>query len=188
MQSFEKLIPGNYYHIYNRGINGEDLFKEAKNYPFFLKRLQKYLLPVSEIYAYCLLKNHFHLLVKIKETATTEVSIPFSHFFNSYAQAINKAYGRSGGLFTTPFKRKHVTNENHLTWLIWYIHANPERHKMAADFRKWPWSSYHAILANQIGFIESSQVLRFFEGIKNFETFHTSNKKDIAELVIETNS
>jgi putative transposase len=57
---------GAFYHVYNRGINGEDLFKEARNYPYFLKLYAKYIPPVAETYAYCLLKNHFHLLIRVR--------------------------------------------------------------------------------------------------------------------------
>lgn len=53
------LFPGHYYHIYNRGNNGEDIFLEARNYDYFLNLYQKYISPIAETFAYCLLKNHF---------------------------------------------------------------------------------------------------------------------------------
>lgn len=55
------------YHIFNRGNNGENIFIEDKNYYYFLGLLKKHILPIADIYAYCLLKNHFHLLLKIKD-------------------------------------------------------------------------------------------------------------------------
>lgn len=58
---------GHYYHIYNRGNNKENIFIEERNYVYFLQLLKIYILPVADVYAYCLLKNHFHLLVRIKE-------------------------------------------------------------------------------------------------------------------------
>ncbi|HSM57092.1 MAG TPA: hypothetical protein VK879_13145 [Candidatus Sulfomarinibacteraceae bacterium] len=66
----EPLAPGTYYHIYNRGINDEIIFKEERNYPFFLKKMAHYILPVAEVYAYCLLPNHFHLLVRTHDDQT----------------------------------------------------------------------------------------------------------------------
>ena len=63
------LQPGRYYHIYNRGNNRENLFLEERNYRHFLKLYARYVAPVADTYAYCLLKNHFHLLVRIKEIA-----------------------------------------------------------------------------------------------------------------------
>lgn len=55
-----------FYHIYNLGINGENIFKTDRNYLFFLSKLSEFLIPVCDVYAYCLMPNHFHLLVKIK--------------------------------------------------------------------------------------------------------------------------
>jgi len=56
-----------YYHIYNRGNNYENIFLEEKDYRHFLKLLEIYIIPVADIYAWCLMKNHFHLLIRIKE-------------------------------------------------------------------------------------------------------------------------
>ena len=61
------IEPGATYHIFNRGNNGEDIFKENENYLYFLDLIRKHLLSVCSIYAYCLLRNHFHLLLKGKE-------------------------------------------------------------------------------------------------------------------------
>ena len=70
------LQPGEYYHIYNRGNNGETLFREQRNYPYFLKLYTKYIEPVAETYAYCLLKNHFHFLVRIKNWRSARTASP----------------------------------------------------------------------------------------------------------------
>ncbi len=64
---------GRFYHIYNRGINGCNLFRENENYEYFLHLYDKYISLVAETYAWVLMRNHFHLLVKIKE----EGNIPF---------------------------------------------------------------------------------------------------------------
>ena len=70
----EPLQPGQYYHIYNRGINGEPLFREERNHRHFLKLWAKYIEPLADTYAYCLLNNHFHFLVRIKELETGPIS------------------------------------------------------------------------------------------------------------------
>ena len=67
--------PGEYYHLYNRGVNRERIFFEPENYLFFLRRLREHLVPVLEIVAYCLMPTHYHLLVHVKQTSqTSEVS------------------------------------------------------------------------------------------------------------------
>ena len=58
---------GKYYHIYNRGINSGILFKEKNNYEHFLKLYDFHINPIAETYAWCLMKNHFHFLVRIKK-------------------------------------------------------------------------------------------------------------------------
>lgn len=62
----DPLEPGTFYHIYNRGINGTSIFFEHKNYKFFLEKYAKHITHVADTYAYCLLKNHFHFLIKTK--------------------------------------------------------------------------------------------------------------------------
>ena len=66
MIDYEPLHFGSFYHIYNRGINRERIFVEETNYEYFLKLIKKHILAIADIYAYCLLNNHFHLLVRIK--------------------------------------------------------------------------------------------------------------------------
>ena len=61
------IEPGRYYHIYNRGINSCNLFEENTNYEHFLRLYEKYIHPIADTYAWCLMKNHFHFLVRIKE-------------------------------------------------------------------------------------------------------------------------
>ncbi len=107
------LLPGNWYHIYNRGINGERLFYEEENYLYFLRLLTRYVLNVAEVYAYCLLVNHFHLLVRIFDQPAKPPHQVFSHLFNSYAQSINKRYDRTGSLFERPFHRRLIDSERY---------------------------------------------------------------------------
>ena len=66
MSSPPPLAYNCYYHIYNRGNNRENLFKQDRNYRYFLKLYAKHIEPIADTFAYCLLPNHFHLLVRIK--------------------------------------------------------------------------------------------------------------------------
>src|ERR1700741_477633 len=103
MQQLTPIIKGSVYHIYNRGINSCDIFNEKKNYQYFIERWIKYVSATVDTYAYCLMKNHFHVLVRIKpEDVYAELedggkyllnaSRQFSHAFNSYTQGFNKEY------------------------------------------------------------------------------------------------
>ena len=182
------LEPGNYYHVYNRGINGEPIFREERNYPYFLELYAKHISPIAETYAYCLLSNHFHFLLRINDTDQTgpvlisvdqtgPVSNPsrqFNNFFIAYAKAFNKAFQRTGGLFESPFKRKLVDNDRYFTYLVAYIHRNPQRHGFVDDYRVWPHSSYRAILSTQPTRIQRAAVLEWFDGRADFEQAHAA--------------
>ena len=78
------------YHIYNHAVGNEVLFKTDSNYQFFLSRLEKYLIDYIDLYAYFLLPNHFHLLIKVHPTRVNNprrvsISKQFSHIFNRYS-------------------------------------------------------------------------------------------------------
>lgn len=141
---------GHSYHIFNRGNNRENLFKEERNYHYFLKLMKKYLSPIAVIRAYCLMPNHFHLLLTIKTRdelprniqSPERVSRQIGTCFGTYTKAINKAYHRTGSLFEGRFSRSMVATDQYYQRLIQYIHHNPERHGLVDDFRKWPFSSY----------------------------------------------
>jgi putative transposase len=189
MTSPSPLQPGYYYHIYNRGNNHGDIFFEERNYSYFLSLLEKHILPVAEIYAYCLLKNHFHLLVRVRdmnEITTLKVletfrvskmdinyaSKKFSDFFNAYAKAINTAYGRTGSLFEHPFGRKLIDNSTYIKRVVIYIHQNPYKHHLIEDFKDWNYSSYHEFLSDQTTIIHRNIVDDWFEGEKQFKAAH----------------
>ena len=133
MQKLEDLQENRYYHIYNRGNNRKNLFLEERNYDFFLARYQKYICPVADTFAYCLLGNHFHLLIRVKPQerphrsplASGSPSRAFSNFFSSYTQSMNSLYGRTGSLFQERFRRKEVTGNDSLRAVMQYIHLNP---------------------------------------------------------------
>ena len=211
MQDLQPLEEGQFYHIYNRGINGENLFKEERNYAYFLQQYAKYLEPVVQTFAYCLLPNHFHLLVRVKtleervleknpalpETLTgleapvrisrITASRAFSHFFNSYTQSINKAYGRTGGLFETPFKRKQIENSRYFTAVVAYIHQNPERHQLIHDFREYRHSSYQGLLTSQPTKLQRNQVMDWFGRKENFLRSHDQKQPfpNLLDFLIE---
>ena len=133
------LEEGKFYHIYNQGNNKENIFYSLENYEYFLHKFDGYLSDLVEVYAYCLMPNHFHFLIRIKElrelesgssiskpakssrlgrfeTTNDTIDIPkiasnqFRLFFMSYSKSINKQLGRTGSLFRKNFKRKEITD------------------------------------------------------------------------------
>lgn len=175
------LLPGNWYHIYNRGINGETIFSDPRNYEYFLQLLVKHVLPVIEVFACCLLRNHFHLLVRILEEIEKQPHRAFSNWFNSYAQAFNKQQGRTGSLFERPFHRKLITSEKYRAQVVFYIHQNPKHHNICEDFRTYPHSSYKAILSTAPTHLQREIVLRWFGGHEGFVAYHKRGDDEIID-------
>ena len=203
MEIKQPILHGNYYHIYNRGNNGIDIFFENENYYHFLRLYAKYIEPIAETYAWCLLKNHFHLLVRIKEKVeivqneltysttekpkTIDPSRQFSHLFNAYTQAVNKRHNRTGSLFETTFERKLVSSEKYFQQLIFYIHNNPVHHGFVKQMSLYPWSSYETIISNKPTKLKRAEVIELFGDVENFLLYHNheQNSNEINNLIIE---
>jgi len=171
-----------------------------ENHHFFLRKYKEYLSPYLETYAWCLLSNHFHFLVRVKSfesitstlnsIETTSLTITekkflnnelnlseliegsFKRFFQSYALAFNKMHKRKGNLFYKPLKRLEVGSESHFNQAIVYIHANPVKHKIIKDFTTWKWSSYQAILSSTSTNLIRNEVLKWFGGKEQFIKTH----------------
>lgn len=193
----EPLLPSSRYHIYNHANGFELIFKNPENYKFFMERYEKYILPIADTLAYCLMPNHFHLLICIKNEKdivvamdgksllnkyySTESSIDrekiigqyiskqFANLFSSYTQAFNKVYGRMGSLFMKNFKRKLVDSEEYLKDLIIYIHQNPVKHGFVFNPVDWKYSSYGKILSDKETFLLKNEVIELFGDVDNFK-------------------
>jgi len=186
----ENLEFGKVYHVFNRAISNELLFKRKNDYHYFLRQLEKYILPVAKIYAYCLMPNHFHLLIYtreekdmnpklIKKYETSDrdpITQSFSNFFNSYSKSYNKIYNRKGRLFLYPFKRILVDDNDYLLVLISYIHRNPVHHRFTKNFSDWKYSSYKTMLSDGLTNIERSYIIDLFGGREGFISFHEKHK------------
>lgn len=161
-----------FYHVYNRGNGGERLFREGRNYAYFLRLYARYVEPVAETFAYCLLSNHFHLLVRIRPEPPSDPSRAFANFFSTYTKAFNRAYDRTGSLFQKPFRRVRVDDDRYLSHLVVYIHRNPQQHGLVADFRTWPHSSYRTLLSTRETRLRREAVLGWFGGRDGFVAAH----------------
>jgi putative transposase len=169
---------GTYFHIYNRGNNGENILVQQRNYAYFMELWWKHTYQVFETWAYCLLRNHFHIagLFKNKEDLTglklKDPSQYFSNFFNAYSRSINIAMDRTGALFERPFKRIPISNETYLMRLIVYIHQNPQKHKFEQDFRNWNYSSYQELIDSTPTRLQREKVLQLFGSREDFIRIH----------------
>ena len=180
---------GKCYHIYNKANGKERLFITKKDYYYFLKKMQRFLLPFVDIFAYCLIPNHFHLLVSIKnidevedtiknkiESDSFSLSKVFSNFFNSYTRSFNNTHNRKGKLFLTPFKKRLIADDNYLSYLICYINRNPIHHGLVDNYQDWDYSSYNVIISEKPTYLARNRVIAMFGSKKEFMTFHQLNK------------
>ena len=202
----ESLKPDAFYHIYSRANGNEALFVSDGNYRFFLEKYKLYIQPVANTYCYCLMPNHFHFLVQIKdeqelldffkkqdsnsnptgfENLSGLISKQFSYFLNSYAKAFNKQQQRKGSLFMRPFKRKKIISKKNLYNLIHYIHFNPIEAELCKNPEDWQYSSYSSLLSNSPTLLQREEVIKLFEDKDNFIFVHQQaieeeNLKDLA--------
>ncbi|TAE47791.1 MAG: hypothetical protein EAZ89_16875 [Bacteroidetes bacterium] len=194
------FLPDIYYHVYHHGNAEDNLFREKDNYRFFMKKYAEYLDAYVDTFAYCLMPNHVHFLVRIKtkdeilasldETASDEwrqklseqldsnyslrISNQFSHFLNSYAKAFNKRYNRIGSLFRNNINRKPITNKAYYQRVVQYIHANPVHHGFVQHPADWPYSSYHTILSEDPTWLRRETVREWFANSSAPMSLHTS--------------
>lgn len=184
-------IENGYYHIYNRGVEKRIIFQDDQDYKVFLTYLKVYLNPPRrpghrnviiknktfktytrplnnyhqqlELLAYCLIPNHFHLLVRQNENRIIESFM--RSLLTKYSVYFNKRYDRVGPLFQGPYKAVLVENDNQLLHLSRYIHLNPATTKVSPLYAlRRGYSSY----ADYIGkrntpWLKTKQILSFFK-------------------------
>ncbi len=193
------------YHVYNRTNNREKLFLSEENKYFFLRKLKELLSPVSGIYCWCLLPNHFHFLLRIKEekeiiaylgekekqqlTITEKKYLSgvilldeiiegcFKRFFQSYALSFNKVHSRSGNLFYKPFKRVRIDSDTQFTHVVIYIHANALKHKLCNDLTEWKWSSFHSLISDNPTTLLRNELMEWFGGREQFIKTHLESSR-----------
>lgn len=185
------FIPGEFYHVYNQSPSNKKMFIEEKNYCFFLHLIKKYLLAWIDLYTYCLIPNHFHLFIRIKDTGNAGemgsdvnriVTNQFRKLFIAYANTINKEYGTHGGVFSRPFKRILITSEAYFSQLIFYIHCNATHHNICAHPSKYRFSSYNSILSNKPTLLRREEVLDWFGGKESFISSHETMTIEFSKL------
>lgn len=198
-----------YYHLYNRGTDKREIFlNNLDRYRFLLglcsfnetERLSNKSLsslpieigpsinPIIKIHAYCLMDNHFHLLVEqIQDQGISK----FMHRLGTgYTNYFNIKHARTGSLFEGPFKARHISTTEYLLELCRYVHLNPIKYikeknqKKILEFAKnYQWSSFkNYISKNASSFVSTEKIFESFSSIRNFQIFHKEKLDHKLEL------
>ncbi len=183
-----------FYHAYNRGVNKQDIFLDDEDYEVFLNLFKRYLSnsPVQDssgreypwlkmdvqLLTFCLMPNHFHLLIFQREPkAMTEL---LRSVCTSYTVYYNKKYKRVGHLFQGSFKASLIDNDAYLQHISRYIHLNPK------NYKTWPFSSLPYYLGKKESeWIEVEPIIELFNSIDDYETF-LEDYKDYKQTLKET--
>ena len=147
------LTEGELYHVFNRGNNKQQIFFKEENYFYFIKGIRRYLIPCCDILCWCLMPNHFHLLIHANSSSTPlikdgsferqQFSQGIKQLLSSYTKAINKQEGRTGSLFQQKTKAICVTDsEQHKSIVFHYIHQNPMKAGLVKNMEDWEFSSF----------------------------------------------
>jgi putative transposase len=134
------LQTGNFYHVYNRGNNRQTIFFDRENYLYFLRLTRDHLILKSvDVVAYCLMPNHYHFLVYLRDETLSDSMKSLSL---AYTKAINKRFDRCGVLFQGRFQSILVSDRNYMVQLARYIHQNPVKAGLVQKPEEWEFSSY----------------------------------------------
>lgn len=217
MPSIKTLTPilgGRYYHIFNRGTNRQLIFYKEENYSYFLRLLNKYLSDYVHFLSFCLLPNHFHLVVKVRDEIyvenkknrslstknsgngslvrhTDEGEIgkltvrQLKRLFITYAMAINKQENRVGNLFDPKYKRLEITKQDYLEYVIFYTNYNSEKHGLIDDYKNYKFSSFQAIKGKSKTSIDREFVLNIYGGRDEFLNYHNVVHDDREAIILE---
>jgi len=186
------LSPDCSYHIFSRANGNEKLFLNEENYKFFLGRFKIHVGPVANTFAYNLLPNHFHFLIRIKtleeikshflkvkrnkhfdeELVSDFIMERFGNLLNSYTKSFNKRNNRKGGLFMDNMRRVEIIDDSHFASEIFYVHKNAVHHQYAKTIEEWCWSSYNSLLRESPTELLRNEIMDFFGGKDAFIKFH----------------
>ena len=174
------------YHIIIKGIDSQDIFYDKQDRKIFLKYLLENKIQYDyKIYAYCLMINHVHLIIRVNDEFLSKI---IQSLLIRYVSYFNKKYDRSGTLFQDRFKSKRVENQKYFLDVCKYVHRNPEKAGICKT-EKYEWSSYIEYI-NKEKIIDKSVLLHYFNNdINEFIKFTTENDElsqldDLAEFEI----
>lgn len=197
MNKYIPLLPDRVYHLYNHANGSEKVFREHDNYRFFLEKLKLHLLPVMDVYAYSLIPNHFHLVVKTKEQAAIAhefknkkgvnydskvhnlsdfIMHRVGNLLNSYTKSYNMVYRRMGSLFMANTKRTIAERLEDILTFIFYAHKNAVHHGLTGKIGEWKYDSYPDLTSCDPTFLKRDEVLSLFGSKEKFIDEHQKLK------------
>jgi len=197
------------YHIFNHAVGNENLFRKEDNFVYFLKKYHEHISPIADTFAYCLMPNHFHILLRMKNedellkyynclnldptgfqnpsgVLTKLNSHKFGNFFNAYTKAYNKMFDRKGKLYQAEFNRRWVHDDEYFRKMVHYIHTNPVHHNFVKDLSDWKFSSYESFFSVSISNLKREEVIELFDSLDNFIAFHKRDIDDKMYLDLES--
>jgi len=162
------------YHVMLRGINQQNIFENEEDNKKFLEIIEKYKKETDfKIYAYCLMGNHVHLLIK---EGKEEFSNTMKRIGAGYVYWYNWQYGRKGHLFQDRYRSEAVENDRYFLTVLRYIHQNPIKAGIVKDIGTYEWSSYKEYIDEKM-IVDTDFVLSMLDNerdkaIQSFINFH----------------
>lgn len=164
------------YHCIWRGVNRQKIFSSSVDYSTFIVKLKKFAeICGIEIYAYCLMPNHVHLLFRDPDN---NLSTFMQRLGTSYAQYYNRRTQRTGHLFQSRFFSRNIEDESYFRTVYRYILQNPEKAKICRA-ENYPWSSWNTQLKNEI--INTDFIFLYFGSVEFMQDFIKSENTDICD-------
>ena len=180
-RSARKQSESGIYHVMLRGTDRQNLFEEAEDYGKMLRLLKEYRQVCGySLYAYCLMDNHMHLLIKTGEEPLAKI---FRRVGASYVYWFNLKYDRSGHLFQDRYKSEPVTEDENLMTVLRFIHLNPVKAGKCQRPEEYPYSSYAYYFTNAL--IDRGPVLDRMDK-EAFRQFHLEPNQDDCMDIGET--
>jgi putative transposase len=175
--------PGAYYHVMNRGQSRRNIFIKDKGRQTFLDLLADMArLWKVEIYAYCLMENHYHLLLS---TPTGALSRPMRHLDGIYTQKFNRVHHRDGPLFRGRYKAILIDAEEYFLSVVRYIHKNPLGTGVVSNIDRYRWSSHWGYLNKKqcAEWLDTRSVISRLGGLNAYQRFmHEEIEEEIEEF------
>src|SRR3989304_3663026 len=174
-----------FYHVFNRGINKQDIFLSDEDYAFFLRKLQglreKY---DHSIYALCLMPNHFHISIRTRKTPISKI---MSSLTTSYSMYFNRKYQHFGPVFQNRFKSVLIENDSYFLELSRYIYLNPVKAGLVEDPAMHEYTSLREILGKEPLHYLDQDILRLIgeteNSRKNYQEFiYDGINKDLGDI------